>query len=110
MPASRRWRGTGWKPVLLNVKWDNLRLTFDAVVVRIGSTRSRMSSVRQILTATEKLTPDEFLKVQTRMNRIAERLWTAEHRRATGRFQKSGKTDDDIDRFVSKRRLKSRRP
>ena len=68
-----------------------------------------MSSVQQILTALEKLSPDEFLKVQARMNRIAERMWTAEHRRATVRSRQAGRTDDDIDRIVAQRRRKSRR-
>jgi hypothetical protein len=44
------------------------------------------------------------------MDRMAERLWAKEHRRATARFRKAGVTDDDIDRFVLRRRYRDGRP
>ncbi len=69
-----------------------------------------MTSVREIVSAIEKLPPDEFLKLQSRMDRIAERLWAEEHRRATARFRKVGMTDDDVDEFVLRRRYRNRRP
>jgi hypothetical protein len=69
-----------------------------------------MSSVKEIVSAIEKLSPTEFDKLQARMDRIAERIWQKEHRAATSRFRKTGLTDDDIDRFVLRRRYRGRRP
>jgi hypothetical protein len=68
-----------------------------------------MTSVREILIAIEKLPADEFLKLQARMDRIAERIWETEHRRATARSRKAGLTDEHIDQFVMRRRYKGRR-
>jgi len=70
----------------------------------------RMTSVREILSAIEKLPTDDFLKLQARMDRIAERIWEREHRRVTSRFRKAKLTDDDIDRLVLRRRYQGRRP
>ncbi len=69
-----------------------------------------MTSVREILSAIEKLPADDFLKLQARMDRIAERIWEQEHRRATIRFNKAKLTDDDIDALVLRRRYRGRRP
>jgi hypothetical protein len=68
-----------------------------------------MTSVREILNAIEKLPADDFLKLQARMDRIAERIWETEHRQATARSRAAKVTDDDIDRFVLRRRYKGRR-
>jgi hypothetical protein len=69
-----------------------------------------MSSVKEIVSAIEQLSPNEFEKLQARMDRIAERIWEKEHRAATARFRKSGLTDADIDRIILRRRYRGRRP
>ena len=67
-----------------------------------------MSSVREILSAIEKLSPDDFVKLQARMDRIAEQIWQKEHKRLSRKFRQEGLTDDDIDRFVLRRRYRGR--
>jgi len=66
-------------------------------------------TMREIVSAIERLPPDEFLKLQARVDRIAERIWQQEHRRATERFRKAKLTDEDIDRLVLRRRYQGRR-
>lgn len=65
-----------------------------------------MSSVRDIVNAIEKLPPGEFLKLQKRMDRIAERIWQKEHQRLSREFRQKGLSDDDIDQFVLRRRYR----
>lgn len=67
-----------------------------------------MSSVREILTAIEKLSPDEFVKLQARMERIAERIWQKEHQRLSRKFRREGLSDADVDRFILRRRYRGR--
>jgi hypothetical protein len=67
-----------------------------------------MSSVKEILSAIDKLSPDEFVKLQARMDRIAERMWQKEHKRLSTKFQREGLTDGDIDQFILKRRYRGR--
>jgi len=47
-----------------------------------------MSSVREVLSAIEKLSPDDFVKLQARMDRIAEQIWQKEHQRLSRKFRK----------------------
>jgi hypothetical protein len=67
-----------------------------------------MSNVREILSAIEKLPPDDFLKLQARMDRISEQLWQKEHQRLSRKFRRAGLSDADIDRFVLRRRYRGR--
>ena len=67
-----------------------------------------MSSVKEIVSAIEKLSPEEFEKVQARMNRIAEQMWQKEHRRLSRKFREKGLTDDDIDQTILRRRYRGR--
>lgn len=67
-----------------------------------------MSSVKEIVSAIEKLSPADFEKLQARMNRIAERIWQKEQKRLSAEFRKRGLTDDDIDRWVLRRRYRGR--
>jgi hypothetical protein len=67
-----------------------------------------MSSVREILSAIERLTAEEFAKLQAQMNRIAERIWQKEHERLSRKFRQEGLTDDDVDRLVLRRRHRGR--
>lgn len=67
-----------------------------------------MSSVKEIVSAIEKLSPEEFEKLQARMDRIAESMWQKEHKRLSAKFRREGLTDDDIDRFILRRRYRSR--
>lgn len=67
-----------------------------------------MTGIREILSAIEKLPPDEFLKLQARMDRIAEQIWQKEHRRLSRKFRQEGLTDHDIDRFILRRRYRGR--
>jgi hypothetical protein len=67
-----------------------------------------MSSVREILSAIEKLSPDQFVKLRARMDQIAEQMWQKEHRRLSRRFREEGLTDDDVDQMILRRRYRSR--
>jgi hypothetical protein len=67
-----------------------------------------MSNMREILSAIKKLPPDEFLKLQERMDRIAEEMWQQEHQRLSQSFRRTGLSDADIDRLVLRRRYRGR--
>jgi hypothetical protein len=67
-----------------------------------------MSSVKEIVSAIEKLSPEDFEKLQARMDRIAERIWQKEQKRMSAEFRKRGLTDEDIDRWVLRRRYRGR--
>jgi hypothetical protein len=67
-----------------------------------------MSSVKEIVSAIEQLSPEEFEKLQARIDRIAERIWQKEQERISAEFRRRGLADDDIDRFVLRRRYRGR--
>lgn len=67
-----------------------------------------MTTVKEILSAIEKLPADDFLRLQARMDRMAELIWAKEHRRATARRRQAGITDDNIDAMMLRRRYRGR--
>jgi hypothetical protein len=68
----------------------------------------KRSSVKEIVGAIEKLSPEEFVKLQARIDRISEKLWQNEHQRLSRTFREEGLSDEDIDRLILRRRYRGR--
>jgi hypothetical protein len=69
-----------------------------------------MATVAEIIKAVERLGPEQFLKLRTALDRVEERLWDSELRRATAKHRQAKLTDARIDELVLKRRYRGRRP
>ena len=68
-----------------------------------------MVTVDEIVAAAEKLKPDQFLRLRSRLDRLEEGLWEAESVRAGKELEAAGVTDHDIDRMIMRRRREGRR-
>jgi hypothetical protein len=68
-----------------------------------------LKTVDEIAAAAERLSSAELLRLRQRLERIEKKLWKTELERTTATFRKSGLTDGDIDRMVTRRRRESRR-
>jgi hypothetical protein len=69
-----------------------------------------MGTVAEIIRAAERLGPGDFLKLRTQLDRVEEKHWDRELRRATAKHRKRKLTDAEIDALVVKRRARGRRP
>lgn len=67
-----------------------------------------MSTVHEIVTAAASLDPDQFLLLREELDRLEERLWETELAETTRDMDEANITDDDIDRFVLRRRHEGR--
>ncbi|HVS39364.1 MAG TPA: hypothetical protein VMS17_27650 [Gemmataceae bacterium] len=63
-----------------------------------------MATVADLIKAAQGLGADDFLKLQTALERVEERLWDGELRRASARQRKEKLTDAVIDDLAPKRR------
>jgi hypothetical protein len=68
-----------------------------------------MVTVDEIVAAAEKLKPDQLLRLRARLDRLEERLWTAESVQAGRELNSAGVTEEDIDRMIMRRRREGRR-
>ena len=64
-----------------------------------------MSTVAEILEAVRRLTPEELRELRQALD---EAEWDVELDRATAEWRRSGRTDDDIDAAVLRRRYEGR--
>ncbi len=67
-----------------------------------------MSSVNEILTAAASLDPDQFVVLREELDRLEEQLWRGELSRTTAELREAKITDEEIDRFVMRRRGEGR--
>ena len=67
-----------------------------------------MATVDEILDAVRCLSFEEYVKLRSALDSLDETEWNAELARSTEQWNKSGLTDDDIDRAVARRRHESR--
>jgi hypothetical protein len=70
----------------------------------------RMEAVVDIVRAAERLKPEDFLKLRTALDRVEEKLWDRELRRASAKHRKRNLSDAKIDQMVMKRRYGGGRP
>lgn len=68
-----------------------------------------MATVDQIVAAAEKLKPDQFLRLRSRLDRLERRLWKAESVRTARELDAAGVTDEDVDQMMMRRRREGRR-
>jgi hypothetical protein len=68
-----------------------------------------MKTVDEIVAAAQKLKPNQFFRLQQKLERIQERIWKMELARVTEKMKKANITDEDINRMVMKRRYENRR-
>ena len=69
-----------------------------------------MGTVAEIVRAAEQLGPEDFLKLRTELDRVEEKHWDSELRRATAKHRKGKLTDAEIDALALKRRCRGLRP
>ena len=67
-----------------------------------------MATVDEILDAVRSLSFEDYVKLRSALDSLDETEWNAELARSTEQWNKSGLTDDDIDRAVARRRHGSR--
>ncbi len=67
-----------------------------------------MSSVNEILTAAASLNPDQFVVLCEELDRLEEKLWREELNNTTAEVRDAKITDEEIDRFVVRRRREGR--
>jgi len=67
-----------------------------------------MSSVNEILTAAASLDAEQFVVLREELDRLEEQLWQRESTQATAELRDAKITDEEIDRFVMRRRREGR--
>lgn len=67
-----------------------------------------MSSVNEILTAAASIDPDQFVVLREELDRLEEQLWQEELAKTTAELRDAKVTDEEIDRFVMRRRREGR--
>ncbi len=67
-----------------------------------------MSTVNEILTAAASLNPDQFVVLREELDRLEEQLWQEELTKTTAELRDAKITDEEIDRFVMRRRREGR--
>jgi hypothetical protein len=72
------------------------------------SRRRTMASVTEIVDAVRSLTFEQFLEFRAALDGLEIEEWRSELAKSTADWERSGLTDDDIDRAVAKRRYESR--
>jgi hypothetical protein len=68
-----------------------------------------MATVERILAEVEKLPPDQFVRLRRKLDRLEQKLWESESKKAAAKLKAAGVNDKDIDRIVMRRRRESRR-
>jgi hypothetical protein len=68
-----------------------------------------MVTVDEIVAAAKQLGPDQFCRLRRRLDRLEQRLWKAESRRAGQELAAKGVTDEDLDQLIMRRRREGRR-
>jgi plasmid maintenance system antidote protein VapI len=67
-----------------------------------------MGTVDEIVTAARKLSPDQFLRLQRKLDRMERERFETASRQAAVELKAAGITDKEIDQFVTRRRRESR--
>ena len=67
-----------------------------------------MSSVNEILTAAASLDAEQFVVLREELDRLEEQLWQRASTQATAELRDAKITDEEIDRFVMRRRREGR--
>jgi plasmid maintenance system antidote protein VapI len=67
-----------------------------------------VSTVTEILEAVRRLTPDEVIELRRALDTLGAEEWDAALDQATAEWHRSGRTDDDIDAAVLRRRYEGR--
>ena len=65
-------------------------------------------TVREIVSAAERLDPDEFVLLRQELDRLEEQMWEAELAETSRQMDHANLTDDQIDRLVARRRREGR--
>jgi len=65
-------------------------------------------TIHEIVSAAERLGPDEFVLLREELDRLEERIWEAELAQTTREMDQAHLTDDEIDRLVARRRREGR--
>ena len=65
-------------------------------------------TVHEILSAAERLDPDEFVLLREELDRLEQRLWETELAESTREMDQANLTDDQIDYLVARRRREGR--
>ena len=68
-----------------------------------------MDTIDEIAAAAAKLTPEQFLRLQRKLERIEKKLWEAELQQTTAELRAAKITEKKIDRLVLRRRRDRRR-
>jgi hypothetical protein len=67
-----------------------------------------MSTVEEIVRAAKELSPDQFVRLRRKLDRLEEEQFETLSRKAAHELAAAGITDKEIDQFVTKRRRESR--
>jgi hypothetical protein len=67
-----------------------------------------MKTIEEIVNAVRKLDAAGFVRLRRKLDRLEEKIWNAERKRATAKLKSAEATDDDIDQMVLRRRRESR--
>lgn len=65
-------------------------------------------TVHEIVSAAERLDPDEFVLLREQLDRLEERLWEAELAKTSAEMNQANLTDEQIDEIVARRRREGR--
>ena len=65
-------------------------------------------TIHEIVSAAERLDPDEFVLLREELDRLEERMWEAELAQTTREMDHANLADDQIDRLVARRRREGR--
>jgi hypothetical protein len=68
-----------------------------------------MSAVEQIVDAAKRLTPSQFERLLKKLDALEEKLWQKELEATTRELGEAGITDEDVDRYIMKRRRREGR-
>jgi len=69
-----------------------------------------MTPIEKIVKEVERLGASDFLKLRSALDKVEEKLWDRDLKRATAKYRKRNLTDAKIDELVARRRRKGRRP
>ena len=65
-------------------------------------------TVREIVSAAERLDPDRVRAFRQKLNSLEEQMWEAELAETSRQMDHANLTDDQIDRLVARRRREGR--
>jgi hypothetical protein len=67
-----------------------------------------MTTLEEIVAAAKHLKPAEFVRLRKELDRVEQKLWSAELSATTRELRRAGIDDRQIDRMVVRRRRESR--